>query len=121
MRKDDFKARRTHLSDLSDEQIKARFWECAEQIVEPLLKQAHDYTTPSVERSVVMRMGFSSIEANALVKLCMDYQLMPKGAGHVIYKASQLKNIPIRTAGLELIEGMHWQDVISAFGGEQNV
>lgn len=116
-RADNFEERRGHLKDLSDEELKVRFWELAEKIVDPLVDLAKKNTTPSIERSVLLRMGFSSIEAKAIVEGVMDRGLMGKGAGHVVYKVSQAKDIGIREAGLELIEGKHWDDVKELFQG----
>ena len=67
-REDDFTTRRERLRDLSDDALHARFWALAGQIVAPLVEEARTHTSPSIERSVLLRMGFSSIEAQALVR-----------------------------------------------------
>ena len=36
-REDDFEERRSHLKDLSDEELKERFWELTEKLVDPLI------------------------------------------------------------------------------------
>lgn len=118
-RDDDFQVRRKHLEGLSSEELKARFWALAEQAVDPLLDLAKTHTTPAVERSVLLRMGFSSIEAKPLVEACIDRGLMGKGCGHVIYRVSKEKNIPLRQAGLEMLEGKHWDDAVAIFKGGQ--
>lgn len=119
-RKDDtFKQDRKHLENLSDQEIHDRFWELTQKIIDPLLELGRTNTTPSVERSVVLRLGFSSIEAKALVEKVMDYELMPKGAGHVIYVASKENNVSIKEAGLGLIEGKYWDSVIEYFKGDK--
>jgi len=41
-RDDDFEERRKKLANLSDEELKNRFWQLAEQVVEPLLKMAKE-------------------------------------------------------------------------------
>ena len=66
-RPDDFEGRRRHLSSLTDEELHARFWDLAGCIVEPLVEEARTHTTPSIERSVLLRMGLSSVEARSLV------------------------------------------------------
>ncbi len=116
-REDDFETRRSHLTNMSDEELKAHFWGLIEKIVDPLLDMAHKHTSPSVERSVLLRMGFSSIEVKSIVDGVMDRGLMGKGAGHVVYRASQLNNISIREAGLGLIEGKYWDQVQNSFKG----
>jgi len=116
-REDDFLTRRTHLEGLSDEELKTKFWELAEKIVDPLLDLAKTHTSPSVERSVLLRMGFSSLEAKPLVEGAIDRGLMSKGVGHIVYRISKEKNITVREAGLELIEGKHWDDAVAIFKG----
>ncbi|MCH4888235.1 ornithine aminomutase [Acidaminobacter sp. JC074] len=118
-REDDYQARRKHLENLSNEELKQRFWELAEKAVDPLLDLAKTHTSPAVERSVLLRMGFSSIEAKPLVEACIDRGLMGKGCGHVIYRISKEKNIPLRQAGLEMLDGKHWDDAVAIFKGGQ--
>lgn len=114
-RSDNFIEKRQHLANLSDEQLYARFWELAEKIVDPLLDLAKNNTTPSIERSILLRMGFSSLEAKPLVEGAIDRGLISKGVGHVVYRISKDKNIPLRQAGLEMIEGKHWDDALRIF------
>ncbi|WP_432665376.1 ornithine aminomutase subunit alpha [Wukongibacter baidiensis] len=116
-REDDFNQRRAHLANLSDEELKQRFWELAEESVKPLLELARTHTTPSVERSVLLRMGFSSLEAKPLVEGAIDRGLIGKGVGNVVYRVSKEKNIPLRQAGLEMIDGKHWDDAVAIFKG----
>ncbi len=59
---------------------------CGKTIVAPLIEEARTHTTPSIERSVLLRMGFSSIEAKALVARMHERRLArarrrPPGAG----------------------------------------
>lgn len=116
-REDDFLTRRKHLESLSDEELKAKFWDLAEKIMDPLLDLAKTHTSPSVERSVLLRMGFSSLEAKPLVEGAIDRGLMSKGVGHIVYRISKEKNLTVREAGLELIEGKHWDDAVAIFKG----
>jgi len=62
-----FEDRRKKLAGLSDEQLRERFWQLAEQAVNPLVELARTHTTPSIERSVLFRGGLSSVEAGRLV------------------------------------------------------
>ena len=116
-REDDYLSRHEHLAGLTDEQLKERFWNLVEQIVDPLLDLAKKNTSPAVERSVLLRMGFSSLEAKPLVDNAIDRGLIGHGVGHVIYRIAKDKNLDIRTAGLELIEGKHWDDAVQIFKG----
>jgi D-ornithine 4,5-aminomutase subunit alpha len=115
---EEFKQRREHLKSLTDAQLKERFWQLTEQMVDPLIELARTHTTPAIERSVLLRMGFSSLEAKALVEGVINHQLMGKGAGHVVYKLSLLRGINIREAGVLLIEGEGWEEVITSFRGD---
>jgi D-ornithine 4,5-aminomutase subunit alpha len=110
-REDDFEIRRGHLKNLSDEELNKRFWELLEKTVDPLLDLAKTHTSPSVERSVLLRMGFSSIEAKPLVEMAIDRNLISKGVGHLVYKAAKENNLSVRDAGLEMLEGKHWDSI----------
>lgn len=110
-REDDFAIRRKHLKDLSDQEIHDRFWELIEETVDPLLEIARTHTTPSVERSVLLRMGFSSIEVKPLVEMAIDRNLMGKGVGNLVYKVAKANDISIREAGLAMLEGNLWDTI----------
>ncbi|MBQ9949916.1 MAG: ornithine aminomutase subunit alpha [Clostridia bacterium] len=114
-RTDDYEQRRAHLANLTDEQLKERFWQLAEQLTQPLLDMGYEYTSPAVERSVLLRMGFSSIEAKAIVDGCMEHSLMEHGAGNVVYKLAKTNNMQIREAGLALCSGKLWSDAEKLF------
>lgn len=116
-REDDFQERRKHLANLSDEELKQRFLELTEKAIDPLLELARKNTSPSIERSVLLRMGFSSLEAKPLVEGAIDRGLIGKGVGHIVYRISKEKNIPLRQTGLEMIEGKHWDDAVAIFKG----
>lgn len=118
-RDDDYQVRRKHLAEMSEEELKNRFWDLAEKAVDPLLELAKTHTTPAVERSVLLRMGFSSIEAKPLVEGVIDRGLMGKGAGNVIYRVAKANNMDVRTAGLEMLEGKHWDQAVEIFKGGQ--
>ena len=108
-RPDDFESRRAHLRKLSDSELHAYFWELADKIVDPLIEEARTHTTPSIERSVLLRMGFSSVEAKALVDKMRGLGLLGHGAGHLILKIAIAKNLTVRAAGEALLDGRHWE------------
>lgn len=114
-RDDDFENRREHLKNLTDDQLKEKFWKLAEKIMDPMLEIAKTHTTPSIERSVLLRMGFSSIEAKPLVDEIINKNLINYGAGHVVYALSKIKGLSIRESGLELLNGNHWDEVEKYF------
>lgn len=114
-REDDFETRRKHLAALTDEQLKERFWFLASKIVEPMLELGYRNTTPAIERSVLLRMGFSSLEVKPIVEGVMNKGLMKFGAGNVVWRLSKKLGISVREAGLALSEGKHWDEVDELF------
>lgn len=115
IRNDDFETKRSKLKNLSDDDLKSYFWELAEKVVDPLVDLARKNTSPAIERSVLLRMGFSSLEAKVIVEKTIDNNLMGKGAGHVVYRLSKIENIDIRTAGIKLMNNQGWDKVVSSF------
>jgi D-ornithine 4,5-aminomutase subunit alpha len=119
-RVDDFEKRREHLRNLSDEELYNLFWKLTEQIVTPLVDLAYTHTTPSIERSVLLRMGFSSIEAGSIVREGLKWNLLGSGMGNVVLTYANLKKISYLEAGNELSLGKGWDKVYSALRGEVN-
>ncbi len=101
-RNDDFEARRGHLKSMSDQELKAYFLELSEKLVDPLLDLAYKHTSKSIERSILLRMGFSSIECKAIVDMINEKNLLSKGAGQCVYLVSKNKGISIHEAGMLL-------------------
>lgn len=116
-RTDDFKDRRQHLANMSDGELRDYFWSLAEKVVEPLLTLGYENTSPSIERSVLLRMGFSSLEAKPIVDRAMELGLLGHGAGNIIYRLSKSQNMPVREAGLALAEGKLWDEAAALFAG----
>ncbi len=114
-RPDDYTRRRAHLADLTEEQLEAHFWDLADKLTQPLIELAHGHTSPSIERSVLLRMGLSSIESQSLVSRAVDTGLIGKGAGHIVYKISKHTGLDIRAAGQALAEGRYWDDAARLF------
>lgn len=114
-RADDFATRREHLAGLSDEQLKEKFWQLAEKIVEPMLELGYKNTTPAIERSILLRMGFSSLEVKPIVDGVINKGLMKFGAGNVVWRLSKKRGISIREAGVALANGKYWDEVTALF------
>lgn len=110
-REDDFERRREHLRGLSDAELDAYFWRLAEQLVAPLIEEARTHTTPSIERSVLLRMGFSSLESGKLVDTFSERDLLGHGAGNLILKLALKKGISVRKVGDALLRGQHWDEM----------
>ncbi|GHV77966.1 ornithine aminomutase [Spirochaetia bacterium] len=114
-RQDDFAERRKHIAKLSDEELYRRFWELTAKVVDPLLELGLKNTSPSIERSVLLRMGIASTDTKPIVDGCIDRGLMGKGAGQVVYKLAKSKNISIKEAGALLVSGQGWNEVVALF------
>jgi D-ornithine 4,5-aminomutase subunit alpha len=112
-RADDFERRRQRLEAMTDEELHQRFWGLVEEIVAPLVAEARTHTSPSIERSVLLRMGFSSIEAKALVAGMAQRGLLGEGVGRLVLELAKSRNISVRDAGMALLEGKHWQELES--------
>ena len=96
---------------MSDEELHHHFWSLAEKIVKPLINEARTHTTPSIERSILLRMGFSSIEANALVEKILQHHLLGHGAGRLILELAKAKQLSIRETGNALLSGQYWEEL----------
>ncbi|MHB8757512.1 MAG: ornithine aminomutase subunit alpha [Bacillota bacterium] len=114
-RDDDFAVRRRKIAGLTDEQLERRFWQLTERVVDPLVDLARGYTSPSIERSVLMRMGFSGPQAKAIVDKCVERRLLGKGAGHVVYRLAKHRGMDVAEAGRAMAEGGHWDEVALLF------
>jgi D-ornithine 4,5-aminomutase subunit alpha len=110
-RPDDFESRRAQLAAMSDEELHAHFWALVQKIVTPLIDEARTHTTPSIERSVLLRMGFSSIEAKALVGRMRERRLLGHGAGRLVLELAKSKGISVRQAGAALLAGRCWEEL----------
>ncbi|MBN1983620.1 MAG: ornithine aminomutase subunit alpha [Chitinivibrionales bacterium] len=111
--RNDFEKRRSHLAGLSDEQLAQRFWELTEKIVSPLIDLAQTHTSPSIERSVLLRCGFSSTEASQIVSHAVKYNALGYGVGALVLRLSQKRSITVREAGLCLAAGQGWEEAIA--------
>ncbi|MQY76753.1 MAG: hypothetical protein GH155_03905, partial [Spirochaeta sp.] len=109
VREDDFQERRTNLKKLNERELKSRFWLLAERIVAPLAEEAKSHTSPSIERSVLLRMGFSGQEAKVLVNLALEKGLLGHGAGTLLLNAAHRNKLGIRETGLAMIQGNYWK------------
>ncbi|HRB91205.1 MAG TPA: ornithine aminomutase subunit alpha [Fervidobacterium sp.] len=120
-RVDDFEQRSKHLQGMSDEELNNYFWQLVEKVVDPLVGLAQTHTSPSIERSVLLRMGFNSLEAKQLVDMIFERGLLGKGAGHIVWRIAKEKGIDYMEAGRKLIQGQYWEDVDRIFKGVKGV
>lgn len=99
-----FERRQAELKKMSDAELKDRFWKLCNQVVEPIAGMAKTHTSPSIERSVLLRMGIDSVSTHAVVTRVMEAGLLGKGAGHVVLKVSQKTGKDIRGAAQAIID-----------------
>ena len=99
-----FEQRREVLSQMSDAELKARFWELCEQVVEPIMGLARTHTSPSIERSILLRMGIDSLSSHGVVERIYEAGLLGKGAGHVVLRLAQKHEVDVRTAATMILE-----------------
>jgi D-ornithine 4,5-aminomutase subunit alpha len=99
-----FEKRRETLKTMSDEQLKERFWQLCNQVVEPIVDLAKTHTSPSIERAVLLRMGVDSVSSHGVVDRIQEAGLLGKGAGHVVLKLSQKSGKDVRGAAAAILE-----------------
>ena len=111
-RVDNFEQRHEHLQKMSEEQLHAYFWSLVDKIVQPIVEEAKTHTSPSIERSILLRMGFSSLEAKTIVNHMLERGTLGHGAGNLVLKLAQKKKISVREAGTGLIRGQYWEELL---------
>ena len=116
VRPDTFTEVRAHLAGLTDEQLQERFWGLAQEIVDPLVELAATHTSPSIERSVLMRMGVDSRTCMAVVSECETRGLLGHGAGHVVLHRMREWDCDAPQAARRMAIGDGW-DVVEAKWG----
>jgi D-ornithine 4,5-aminomutase subunit alpha len=116
MREDTYLQDRAHLAGLTDEQLEARFWALSEQIVAPLVELARTHTSPSIERSVLMRMGIDSRTCMAVASECEKRGLLGHGVGLVVGHWATTWRCPAPEAARRLAAGEGWETVEQKWG-----
>ncbi len=108
-RKERFARRQAELARMSDEQLKERFWQLCNQVVEPIVDLARTHTSPSIERSVLLRMGVDSVSSHGVVDRIFEAGLLSKGAGNVLLRVAERTGKDVRGAAAAILEN---QDVL---------
>jgi D-ornithine 4,5-aminomutase subunit alpha len=116
MRQDTYLQDREHLAGLSDKQLEARFWALAEGAVAPLVELARTHTSPSIERSVLMRMGLDSRTCMAVAAECEKRALLGHGAGQLVLHCATAWKVSVVEAGRRLAAGEGWETVEQKWG-----
>ena len=117
-REDTFATQREHLRGLPEPELEARFWELSQQVVDPLVELARHHTSPSIERSVLMRMGIDSLTCQAVVAECDKRKLLGHGAGHVVYVCMRAWDCEAPEAARRLAADEGWDGPVAAKWGE---
>ncbi|GAB1455399.1 ornithine aminomutase subunit alpha [Spirochaetota bacterium] len=99
-----FDKRHVELKKMSDAELKERFWKLCNQVVEPIVDLAKTHTSPSIERSVLLRMGIDSVSTHAVVTQVLEAGLLGKGAGHVVLKVMERMSLDAQGAAKAIIE-----------------
>lgn len=99
-----FEQRQEALKQMTDEQLKARFWELCNQLVDPIVELARTYTSPSIERAVLLRMGIDSLSSHGVVERIYQAGLLGKGAGHVLLKLAEKRSTDVKEAATAILQ-----------------
>ena len=99
-----FEKRREELRQMTDEQLKARFWELCDRVVEPVVDLARTHTSPSIERAVLLRMGIDSLSSHGVVERIYQAGLFGKGAGQVLLKLAEKQGTDVKRAATAILE-----------------
>lgn len=114
-----FEKRRKELIKLSDEELKTRFWELCDQVVAPIVDLARTHTSPSIERSVLLRMGIDSITSHGVVDRILEAGLLGKGAGHVLLEVAKSLKLDLRSAAATILENKEVLNGLFTTGAEK--
>lgn len=99
-----FEQRRQDLGQMTDEQLKGHFWDLCSQVVDPIVDLSRTHTSPSIERSVLLRMGIDSLSSHGVVEQIYQAGLLGKGAGHVLLKLAEARGTDVRGAAAAVLE-----------------
>lgn len=98
-----FEERQAELQKMSDDELKARFWELSRQMMTPVVDLARTHTSPSIERSILLRMGIDSTASHGVVDKIYEKGLLGKGAGHVVLKVAARLDVDVRAAAAAIV------------------
>jgi len=98
-----FEQRRSELRQMTDEQLKARFWGLCEQVMAPVVELARTHTSPSIERSVLLRMGVDSLSSHGVVERIYQAGLLGRGAGRVVLEVAEREHTDVRGAAAAIL------------------
>ena len=118
-REDTFRDARKPLEGISDIDLKERFWNLTRECIDPIVELAATHTSPSIERSVLMRMGIDSLRCQAVVAECETRGLLGHGAGHVVWLCMQEWGCDAQSAAARLAQGEGWEITEAKWGGRR--
>ena len=114
-----FEKRRGELRQLTDEELKARFWELCDQVVAPMVELARTHTSPSIERSVLLRMGIDSLSAHGVVERLRQAGILGRGAGRVLLEVAERRGTDVRGAAAAILEDASVLDRLATEGSRR--
>jgi D-ornithine 4,5-aminomutase subunit alpha len=112
-----FEQRRSELRQMTDEQLKARFWGLCEQVMAPVVELARTHTSPSIERSVLLRMGIDSLSSHGVVERIYQAGLLGRGAGRVVLEVAEREGTDVRGAAAAILNSEDVLRGLTAGGG----
>ncbi|MES9905658.1 MAG: D-ornithine 4,5-aminomutase subunit OraS [Sedimenticola sp.] len=101
-----------HNEALDDGELHEEFWILINQVADPLMEGARTHTTPAIEHSLLLRMGFDCDESTQLVRRMEALNLLGYGAAHLVLKLARLKGLRVREAGMALLGNRYWDELV---------
>ena len=118
-RDDDYQVRRQSVANLSDKELEQRFCAARRDYIASRFSRMNPRQLEAVLTTegplVLLRMGFSSIEAKAIADGCVERNLLGHGAGNVVYRLAKAKEMDYIDAGKALCEGRLWDEAAAQF------
>lgn len=111
-RVDVYTSRRRALASVSGEEPQETFWKLSGEAVDTMVEEARTHTTPSIERAVLLHMGFDSSESARLVEWMEELNLLGQGAAQLIQALAKQKKLTMREAGMALLGGKYWDQLL---------
>ncbi len=99
---DRFEKRRAEYKQMTDDQLKARFWELCDELVAPIVDLARTHTSPN-RAGGLLRMGIDSLSAHGVVDRIYQAGLLGKGAGHVLLRLAEKQGCDVTSAAAAIL------------------
>ena len=87
-----------------DPRVVRRARRLAERAAAPVIELARTHTSPSIERSVLLRMGIDSVTTHGIVERVLEAGLLGHGAGHAVLKVARKTGKDVRGAAQAILD-----------------